>query len=661
MMIRYLSLLLCFFSIGCAKGQTPAGPDSLINLLRTLPEDVDKIDVYDKVCWHYIDKSPDLLLATTYADSMKILATALNNQKGVFQAAYSHGVISHHQGNYAQALSYLDAYIGYCKAVGDSSLLAKGLYHSAIVHIHKGNYERSLALFYRILSIEEAGNNPKKIATILNAIGAVYKNAGKFREAITAYQQAAEIFKRSNLLPDYGMCLQNLGNVYVSLQRYDSAKQAYEAALAIFRDSGNKSFIATALGNLGNLHESTGQYEKAARYHREALAIWRQDTRKRPLANSLNNLGKTFLELKRYAAAEQYLNEALALALEIKSDPLLLEVYSSFNAMYVAKQDFKRAYHYYTLANQARDSIFNDNNVRQMNQLQAEYEAARKDKQIALLARDQEVQKTETQRQAMVSKALGGGLVLTLLITALLYFIFRQRQVLARKNDEVKEADFKRKVSELELRALRAQINPHFLFNCMNAINLMILKDEGERASLYLGKFSKMVRLILENADTAVSLQDEMALLESYIQLEALRFPGTFTYRISVEDSIEIKRTHIPSMVLQPVVENAIWHGIVHKGNSMGGLIVIDVSRREDQLYCTVEDNGVGRDQARALRDRSLLQNKSMGIKITEDRLRLLNRTRADRCIEITDLKDPLNQPAGTRVTLQIPIAEQYD
>jgi len=570
-------------------------------------------------------------------------------------------VISHQKGNYAQALSCLDAYIGYCKAAGDSSLLAKGLYHSAIVHIHKGNYERSLALFYRILAIEEAGNNPKKVATILNAIGAVYKNAGKFRKAITAYQQAAGIFKSSNLAPDYGMCLQNLGNVYVSLQRYDSAGQVYEEALGIFRDSGNKSFTATALGNLGNLHESTGEYEKAAHFHREALSIWRQDTRKRPLANCLNNLGKTFLKLRRYPEAEQFLNEALSMGLEIKSDPLLLEIYSSFNDMYVAREDFRRAYQYYTLANQTKDSIFNESNVRQMNQLQAEYEAVKKDKQIAVLARDQEIQKTETQRQAMLSKALGGGLVLTLLITALVYFIFRQRHVLAIKNDEVKEADFRRKVSELELKALRAQINPHFLFNCMNAINLMILKGEGDRASLYLGKFSKMVRLILENADTAVSVQDEMALLESYIQLEALRFPGTFTYRISVEDSIEIKRTHMPSMVLQPVVENAIWHGIVHKGNSMGGLIVIDVTRRADQLYCTVEDNGVGRDQARTLRDRSLLQNKSMGIKITEDRLRLLNRTYADRCIEITDLKDPLNQPPGTRVTLQIPIAEQYD
>lgn len=114
-------------------------------------------------------------------------------------------------------------------------------------------------------------------------------------------------------------------------------------------------------------------------------------------------------------------------------------------------------------------------------------------------------------------------------------------------------------------------------------------------------------------------------------------------------------------MVLQPVVENAIWHGIVHKENDSKGIISIDVRQHDDQLLCTIEDNGVGRDRAQQLRDKSVLRNKSMGIKITEERLRLRSQKYMEQCIEITDLKDTLNHAVGTRVTIHIPISEQDD
>jgi LytS/YehU family sensor histidine kinase len=196
----------------------------------------------------------------------------------------------------------------------------------------------------------------------------------------------------------------------------------------------------------------------------------------------------------------------------------------------------------------------------------------------------------------------------------------------------------------------------------MNAINLMILKGETENASLYLAKFSKLVRSILENSETAdVTLESEMALLESYMQLEGLRLPGKLGYRISIHESVGIQSTYLPSMVLQPVVENAIWHGIVHKENDLKGDISIDVRQYEDQLLCTIEDNGVGRDKAEQFRDKSILKHKSMGMKITEERLQLRSRKPIRQCIEITDLKDTLNRAVGTRVTIHIPISEQND
>jgi LytS/YehU family sensor histidine kinase len=229
--------------------------------------------------------------------------------------------------------------------------------------------------------------------------------------------------------------------------------------------------------------------------------------------------------------------------------------------------------------------------------------------------------------------------------------------LLASKNEEIKEVNFKRQLSELEMKALRAQINPHFLFNCMNSINRMILTGETENASLYLTKFSKLVRLILENAErTNVSLENELNLLESYIQLEELRFKGKIGYKISVDEALEKENTFLPSMVLQPFVENAIWHGLMHKQADEKGIINIDIREENDRLLCTIEDNGVGREKAQQLREKSVLKNKSMGMKITEERLRLLSQERLEQLIRVTDLKDALDHALGTRVEINIPL-----
>ena len=190
----------------------------------------------------------------------------------------------------------------------------------------------------------------------------------------------------------------------------------------------------------------------------------------------------------------------------------------------------------------------------------------------------------------------------------------------------------------------------------------MILKGQKENASRYLTKFSKLVRLILENAKaSAVTLESEMTLIESYIELEGLRLPGRIGYSISVDKAIGTQSTYLPSMLLQPVVENAIWHGIAHRENESKGNISINVRQHDDQLLCTIEDNGVGRGMVQQRYDNSVVNYRTVGMKITEERLRLRNRKHGQQCIQIIDLKDNENRAVGTRVTLHIPIAEQND
>lgn len=657
----FLWVVVCFSAFSCvqANGQSMAKGDSLAWKAYHMPNDTNKLKLLEKLCVYHIEVSSDWAKAWKYADSLKILSKSLNREKEYQNSQYFYGVISYYQGKYNEALGYFQPYVEFAKKQGDSVLLSKGLYHTAVIHIYLGNYDKSLAYFYQILAIEEKAGNSKKIATILNSVGGVYKMINQYQRAISTYLQAAGMFKKSGLNVDYAMSLQNLGNIYIEVAKYDSALLCYNQALKIFTDFKNPVFIATVLGNLGNLYEAKNDYARAVTYHLKALDIWKKETKRSSLANCLDNLGKSYLKLGNSGKADNYLKQALQISLELKAKPLLLDIYTNLNNLNYQRNNFKMAYHYYSLANQIKDSIYNEKNAKQISLLETRYETEKKDKQIALLAKEKEIDKKESEKRATLNKAVAGVLVLLLLIAVLVVYLYRQRLLLAKRNNQFKEAEFKRQVVELEMKALRAQINPHFLFNCMNAINLMIMKKENENASRYLAKFTKLVRLILENAEaSSVTIENEMALLESYIQLEELRLPGQLLYSISIDEDISAGDTYMPSMVLQPFVENAIWHGLVHKESSPLGKISIDVKKYDGQLLCTIEDDGVGREKAKQLRDKSILKNKSMGIKITEERLRLLSRKLSEQFVQINDLKDAHDQAAGTRITLHIPIYE---
>jgi tetratricopeptide (TPR) repeat protein len=653
-------LVACLFTSSMLQAQSLEKLDSLLAVAAHTPRGIAKIDLYEKICMNHIEVTSDLRLAARYADSIKLVSKEIKYTRGLFLATYYYGLISSFQGQYQLALDSLKPFAAFAKSEGDSALLAKGLYHIALVNLNLGNFDKCLALLYRTLAIEEQTKAVKKIAHIYNLIGATHKKAENLTNALNAYQQAASLFVSNNMLIEYAMSVQNKANIYLALKNYDSAKFAYNQSLQVFEKFRNPVFIATVLGNMGNMFEERTGYDTALQYHNKALAIWRTSTRKRSLAISLTNIGKCQIMLGNFGKAEESLFEALQVAREINSNPLLFDVYTAINKLYVGKREFEKAHAYFGLASQMKDSIFNDTRAKQLNEVMIKYEAEKKDQQINMLAKEKEVQLKEVEKQSTLNKAFGIGFVAMLLLGGLIIYIFRQRSLLIEKNAQIKESDFKSQVVQLEMKALRAQINPHFLFNCMNAINLMIRLNETEKACRYLTKFSKLVRQILENAEAAaVTLESEIALVESYIQLEELRLPGKIKYAISIDESIEIQNTYLPSMILQPVIENAIWHGIVHKKNDETGFIKVYVRPEEDGLICTIEDNGVGRDKSKELRDHSLLNNKSLGMKITEERLRLLSRKSMKDFISITDLKDLLNNAAGTCVTLHIPIAEK--
>jgi ligand-binding sensor domain-containing protein len=235
-----------------------------------------------------------------------------------------------------------------------------------------------------------------------------------------------------------------------------------------------------------------------------------------------------------------------------------------------------------------------------------------------------------------------------------LIFIFRLRTV--RKEERIKR-EFNQKLAEVELKALKAQMSPHFIFNSLNSINRYIVKSEPEKASLYLTKFSKLIRLILDNSDNKIiSLDQELTGLKLYIELEALRFNDKFTYTLNVSKDLNPHSIGVPPMIIQPFIENAIWHGLLHKETT--GQLAVSIERYGHGLQCIIEDNGIGREKAGELKSKSVNKEKSYGMKITTDRLSMLNGESRISNVEIIDLKDAAGNPSGTKVIVKIMSAE---
>ncbi len=243
-------------------------------------------------------------------------------------------------------------------------------------------------------------------------------------------------------------------------------------------------------------------------------------------------------------------------------------------------------------------------------------------------------------------------LLLVSAFLAIVFFALRYR-INQIKKREARQSELNKTLLQLKLKALRAQINPHFIFNVMNSIQHFILHKDVNQAYHYLSRFSRLIRIILNNSEhTLIPLAEELKALELYLELEAMRFEKQFDYTIRIDPAIDPRAVDIPPMILQPYIENAIKHGILPLQEK--GTLTIDIRRQGAMLQCSVEDNGIGRARAA---ERSAKEHTSMGTSITQSRLLVLNQLHNSQLSERTiDLKDANGDPLGTRVELFIPI-----
>src|SRR5688572_9012977 len=236
-------------------------------------------------------------------------------------------------------------------------------------------------------------------------------------------------------------------------------------------------------------------------------------------------------------------------------------------------------------------------------------------------------------------------------LVSLAFFFIRWRIALVRKKEHLKGLHEK-ELLELEAKALRAQMNPHFIFNSMNSIKSLINKNENDKAANYLTTFSKLIRTLFQNSDKReVSLHEELETCKFYTQLEKMRFGDKVEFVFNVDDSIDLKDFKVPALILQPFIENAIWHGLIPK--ETGGIVMISVKKNDGVIQCIIEDNGIGREQSKQFKPQYEATYQSKGIGLTQSRLELdkLLNEREDK-IFIIDKEGDNGKPEGTKVII---------
>lgn len=566
---------------------------------------------------------------------------------------HSIGLLNFEASNFYTAIDFHSKALSIFENLGETERMARAINSIGVNYLYTGNYPKALDCYFKSYQLNEKVADKAGMANALTNIGLVYNRTGSYKKALENHRQSLTIFQQIADKNGVANALANMGIVYDNLQQPAKAVEYYQLALNEYKSIDNKRGIARTLTNIAIAEISLQQYTKALDNLQQSVAIYTETGDKNSLAIAYSYIGDTYFKLPdtllkkmaltkpaAYAKALDYTQQSLQLGKELETVSTQAEAWGSLAGIYEGQKNYAAALHAFKQYKTLGDSLLNDDKKEALTRSEMQFE---QDKKEAVLAASHAAELKEQRLKKYA--ALGSTFVL--LLASVSSFIFYKRKRDA--GQKVKEADFTAKVADTEMKALRAQMNPHFIFNSLNSITDYIDRQDARTASYFTAKFAKLMRMILENSEKKeIALEDDLKALELYMQLEALRMNGKFGYEIDLDDEIDAANTLVPPLLLQPFVENSIWHGLAKK--EAGGKILVSVGKEGEMVVCTVEDNGVGRRQT-AFEAQDKSAKKSMGMKITMERIEIVNQLKkTNATVEIHDLAQ------GTRVVLKIPL-----
>lgn len=600
--------LFCLANSVICFAQYSHEADSVLQLLNT-NHATDSNRVKNLLVFSYLvcDTKPDT--AMTCANEAIDLATQINWQMGI-------------------ALAYRQK--GY-------------VYYALTGNVSAMNY------FLKALKTAETLKNNFLNASIYNNIANVYADLKSYQVALNYYQKylAASVSIKSQI--NEVRALSNIGDIYLELNNISKGLDYYERALIIADRVGNKQISAAIYNNLGETFLKQKNYSLAYDDYQKCLKLSDESLNINVKANALNGLAEIYLGRQQYAKAEAFSKLSLHYAKQVDDVASQANAFETLYNTYKKTNQFQNALWSYTNEQSLKDSILNDRKTVEITRLAMQYQFNEKSDSIKVADYKKQAFAAGIIKQDKVVKnsILTGSLIV--LSSALAVFIFykRKRDAVEKKH----ESELRAQAMDTEMKALRAQMNPHFIFNSLNSIKNYIDKNDTAKASLYTSKFAKLMRMILENSEKKeIPIAQDLKALELYMQLEALRMHNKFVYEIKVDDAIDQENTLIPPLILQPFVENSIWHGLSQKESD--GKIWISILKEGNMINCIVEDNGVGIPENVNNEQIAHADKKSLGMKITKSRVDVINRMKkTNATVTFSNLE------GGTKIEVRLPEA----
>lgn len=510
-----------------------------------------------------------------------------------------------------------------------------------------GNYDQAVTHTLVARKMFKELGWTKRIAGNDILLGLALQTMGRTKAAREHFWEAHRLADSMGLNQNAAIALSNLADVYAEEGDCNLAITTYRKALATDAKGPHDPNIFSKHLGMSRCFRTLGMSDSAEVHLQIAFQSARQLGKAHELGNGFLELAESALENHQFQVAITHLDSAqkwFSVDLQPKG---LFESWGLRSRTLEAMGDYVGALQAQRTASQWQDSIFTTIATEQLLSLEAKYWGDKKEHSLELARQNAVMQEIEAERAREESDKLAAQR--NLLISAIL-LILVFGGMLFYLNLKRRENKHQSRIAELRMTALRAQMNPHFIFNALGSVQLLINTQDVRRANLYLSKFARLLRMILENSSKKeIPLEDEMESLALYVELEALRFK--FQYRFEVDEHIQTSEVYLPSMLIQPMVENAVKHGLSAKKEN--GLLEIELKRVENELVCTVRDNGVGRQQA-ASTGKEPENRVSMGTQITEERLAQLLPKKKNRLV-ITDLTDEKGNATGTQVELFLP------
>ena len=651
-----------------------------------------KTDTVKFLLYYYIAKSyldDDQKMSLKYSDSAYLIAPKLENKnKWLAKSLYQKGVIYNQYFQYKEALESYEKGADFAiKGNKTAELLGRIYHNTGLIYFNKDQYKKAITYHQKAFEIFTKFGNENLAIITLNSIGGNYTRLNDYKKALEYYFRVLQLAEKLKNQEQVGVAFGNIGMVLTHLERPEKAYSYFEKAIEVHQKNNYTYGLINNYNNYGTAKDSNNDPEGAIELYEKGLKLAVKPEFENLKYDLINNLGIANIELKNYDKAIGFLKQSSAyyktnendykLAIanhtfakaiteapdeilrknninpsekfriaipllensaivykEVESPESVMNTKEELAKAYEKNGDYRNALLATKDFQKLKDSLSYSENREDALKKEMQYESDKKET----------IAKAEIGKQKIIRNAVIAISSVILLSGILLFLGLRKRQKI---KAEKKELLLKNEISETELKALRAQMNPHFIFNSLNSIADYVNKNDAKSADYYLGKFAKLMRGILENSqEKEIPLSEELKILESYIQLEMKRLQNKFGYEITTAENINPENIYVPPMILQPFVENSIWHGL--SGKEGEGNIMISVSKSGNLLNCVVEDNGSGR--------KNINENsrKSYGVKLTKDRIALFDKSRnSDSGVFYTDLE------TGTKVEVKLPLSEE--